>query len=848
MDSECASLLPRVCEVLADSRRALPDDTSLEKLLDWFTGLTKSGGCLLETCPCLLDFISSVGNNTALDPAVLSFTLKLTGLLAASEDGFKILRDCSVLDLVFKHQHWQDKGVWEDPCLRIGWIQGLKNLLQHPAALDFFVKSGFIEPLLQLQTDTSLFVASAANQTLAHALLLLHLPSSEGSNSTEEHDDEHARTSTSSDEFTVLSEYLTESLVPGDNTRLQQSLQTLRLLALLLSQAGPPLRDMLLQTVLDPLEELVKADCSLLTLSLMDAIMAAHSCSVADGHVPDQRVSRLLSSMLNSNKPSDLLQAAAAFLHRGRRDSIYTVQAVRILLLPLSIVTGHPLLGATDHLSMVEDMKSKSSCISMICVSLTNAPQITNMPSDVLPCPPDSVVSAVLSLLKICSGFSSPTARREVSRNVIGSSKVQKCALETLAALSNSTGVKLKVSDVIRVLIGYLDNPDSDPSVLHKSYQALKKWACMCTDLSLLTDQLREDLTAVVGKRACDMRWEVRDSTVEFLGHLVQERGRASASEAMLSRCWIRSLLKVALQDAESYVRASAVDALAGTLSQSCQQGAADEESEIVSRLLEILSQDAEGFSRRAVVRYFITWFSSSTPHSSSASILSRSVHAVLLQGSADLDWEVKVHTLELAQLLLDAAFSGHQSYRQNSGTKPALNGSHGEAVRPYADAHTEDDLAAALNSVVELGVISVLLGGLVDCDRPVALKACQLLMTLRETLCPLSGGLVDAVPCELPDHSWGKEIRRILRAENYNVASKAGSVDPEDRGDTHGAVSMCEVLASLGLDEKLDILSRSSDHVHNSALSLLQDILTAGPGYTHPETQPGLEVIVDCY
>lgn len=43
MDSECASLLPQVCEVLADSGRSLPDDTSLEKLLDWFTGLTKSG-------------------------------------------------------------------------------------------------------------------------------------------------------------------------------------------------------------------------------------------------------------------------------------------------------------------------------------------------------------------------------------------------------------------------------------------------------------------------------------------------------------------------------------------------------------------------------------------------------------------------------------------------------------------------------------------------------------------------------------------------------------------------------------------------------------------------------------
>lgn len=76
----------------------------------------------------------------------------------------------------------------------------------------------------------------------------------------------------------------------------------------------------------------------------------------------------------------------------------------------------------------------------------------------------------------------------------------------------------------------------------------------------------------------CDMRWEVRDSTVEFLGHLAKERGGVSASEAMLSRCWIKSLLKVALQDTESYVRASAIAALAGTLTQSCQQGASDEE------------------------------------------------------------------------------------------------------------------------------------------------------------------------------------------------------------------------------------------------------------------------------
>lgn len=50
------------------------------------------GGSLLEACPCLLDFISTVVYNTASDPGVLSFTLKLTGLMAASEDGFKMLQ------------------------------------------------------------------------------------------------------------------------------------------------------------------------------------------------------------------------------------------------------------------------------------------------------------------------------------------------------------------------------------------------------------------------------------------------------------------------------------------------------------------------------------------------------------------------------------------------------------------------------------------------------------------------------------------------------------------------------------------------------------------------------------
>lgn len=90
-------------------------------------------------------------------------------------------------------------------------------------------------------------------------------------------------------------------------------------------------------------------------------------------------------------------------------NTVHTAQAVRILLLPFDIITSQTLLGTDttgktyadihrynslsfsifitkyilvsavdDHrFSLTEQLKSKTSCISMICVCLTNTPQIT---------------------------------------------------------------------------------------------------------------------------------------------------------------------------------------------------------------------------------------------------------------------------------------------------------------------------------------------------------------------------------------------------------------------------------------------------------------------------------------
>ncbi|XP_029000914.1 BRCA1-associated ATM activator 1 isoform X2 [Betta splendens] len=882
MDGECVSLLPGVCKVLADSGRSLPDDTSLEKLLDWFTGLSKTGGSLLESCPCLLEFISTVGSNTALDPGVLSFALRLAGLIAAREAGFTVLQERSVVDLVFNPQHWQDAGLWSDPCIRIGWIQGLQNMLQHPKALSFFVQSDLTQLLLQLQADTSLFVASAASQLLGHILLRFQPPPSSRREGTGETAEDHQGTSVEyAAVVVVISEYIQKSLSTEGSTQHRRSVQLLRLLALLLAQAGPPLRDTLLQAVGDALKELVAAGCSQLTLPLMDVILAAHSCG-ADK--PDRHLSCLLSSMFSVNKPADLIQAAAAFLRRGLHDSDHSVWAVRILLLPLDIVTGRSLLGSKDldehRLSTAEELKIKNSCISLLCLCLTNTPHITLLPADLLPCPPGLIVTAVLALLSISSGqnsaSSSPTATSctEVSRNVIGSSKVQKCALEALAALSCCPGGKEKMNEVFTVLLQYLDSPDSDPTVLHKSYLALIKWMSLCTNLSFLTEQLRQDLLSVVRKRVCDVRWEVRDSTVEFVG---KAAGVLTSPEEAPEGLPVSTapLLKEALQDTESYVRASAIGALAQTQWHSWQQGAAltQQQTETVSRLLEILSQDTEGFARRAVVQYFISWFSAVSSHASpsssissypSASLLMNSVRSVLSFGSADLDWEVKVHTLELARLLLDEAFLAEWGYRKSPDS---YAGDSERTCRLHTHSRgVESDLAGVLTSLVELGVISALLSGLVDCDRPVALKACRLLIRLRDTVswdsesqdASAAMATVTRVSCELPGWGWGQEIKKVLESKSSDWASKdcatalilsgADDGDSDQDGGDRMHAGVCEVLRSLGLDERLDILSQSSDHVHNSPLSLLQDILDASAAHTHPNTQPGQEVIVDCY
>uniref|UniRef100_A0A3P9JAS9 BRCA1-associated ATM activator 1 n=1 Tax=Oryzias latipes TaxID=8090 RepID=A0A3P9JAS9_ORYLA len=777
MDGDCVSLLPRVCDVLAAPRSSLPDDTSLEKLLDWFTTFSVS---LLEVNPCLQGFISTVVSSRAAESSIISFALKLTGLVAAAEDGFRALQVSSVLDLAFNPQHWREDGLWDDPCVRIGWIQGFSTMLQHRQAFSFFVQADSIKPLLQLQTDTSLFVASAASQMLAHVLMLSH-PLFSGFNGKEVDD------KSSSSSITGLMQ----------SSQLHQSQQILKLLALILSQAGPSLRDKLLLFVREPLEELVASNYSQLTRPLMDVILAAYRYRSFASVLPVSQRNLVFGFGLCEHKT-----AKRSMIKQNQHKLHFCKQP-----------KTHPKDYAHGELNTELYVSNGLKC--------SEKPLFLSQAPDCRPCPPAVVVAAVLALLRLCRGLSPPSLNGCVAvfRNVTGSGKVQKCALEAL-------------------------------SMLQKSYQALVQWIGVCSNLSSITNQLKEGKTGhhlfPLQKRACDMHWEVRDSTVEFLGHLAglpacrtEVGGACNAAEYLLGGCCVTTpLLVEALHDPESYVRASAVSALAQTMTHSWQEGA-----EIVTQLLEMLSQDSEGFARRAVLQYFITWFSSH-PSCNSCPLLMQSVRSVLLQGSADLDWEVKVHTLDLAELLMDQAFLGQHGYTKGLESHPAQPHPYAATAKQAYTLTQRSDLLHALDGLVKQGLLSVLLSGLFDCDRPVGLKACRLLIRLKHVLLLKTQDESDAVKtdpglyCELLSQGWAQEIRNVL-----------GTEDRSNETDPHTVtVNVCNLVTSLDLEDRLDVLTRSSDHFYNSPRSLLQDILTASAAHAQQDSQLKEEVIVDCY
>uniref|UniRef100_A0A8D0ESV0 BRCA1 associated ATM activator 1 n=1 Tax=Strix occidentalis caurina TaxID=311401 RepID=A0A8D0ESV0_STROC len=428
MTRECSLLLPRVCAALADPRQPGSDDTCLEKLLDWFRDLTEFGECpppLVQDNPCLTEFITSVLALPEPSPSILSFTLRLAGILAASENRFQHLQQEKLLVRLFGRDGPLNSALWEDASVRSGWVEGVHSMMHHQPALCFLCDGGGIDVIFTLQGDPSLFVASAASQLLVHMLTLSVESETTKPLSTKDCDWPACAQ--------MIIKRIEDSLQSSSSSHIEQSLK------LLTSLFG---------------------SCRATWTEVLWLVMT-YICSFWT----------LVTSALEHLTPVQAGPLAVGLLRLYKCPQDVRIQALTVLLQPMDCIlraASQPLEYAglldesvSDPATVESLLSSRSSCVSLLCQTLAHLEELLSLIHLPVDLPYTSLLHSLMTILQFCNGFLSPASPlgSTISRILINCFRVQRSALDVLAALSERKG------SLFDVLLAYLESPNTSPTV-----------------------------------------------------------------------------------------------------------------------------------------------------------------------------------------------------------------------------------------------------------------------------------------------------------------------------------------------------------------------------------------------
>ncbi|NWR86724.1 BRAT1 protein, partial [Furnarius figulus] len=821
MTRGCASLLPGVCAALADPRQPGLDDTCLEKLLDWFRSLTWFDPTveLVQDNPCLTELISSVLALPEPSPSILSFTLQLAGILASSENRFQHLQQEKLLGRLFGRDGPRGHTVWEDASVRSGWVKGVHSMVHHQPALHFLCSEGGMDAIFALQGDPSLFVASAASQLLVH--MLTFSVESEPSKPLSTKDCEWPVCAQ------MIKRHIEESLQSSSPSRIEQSLKLLTSLfgSCYAAWTEALWLDIAKQIESFLLEETVQAQHTLANL-LLNVARSPVFCDTEGSFWA------LVTSALEHLTPVQAGPLAVGLLKLCKCPQDVRIQALTVLLQPMDCIlraASQPLEYAglldesvSDPITVESLLSSKTSCAGLLCQTLAHLEKLLSLKHLQVDLPYMSLLRSLMAILQFCNGFLSPASPlgSTISRNLINCFRVQKSALDVLAALSEKKGCDTLLGSVFDVLLAYLESPNTSPTVLKKAFQATSKWLMHLQELSCSssqcqrTEKILEDVFVVLQKRLCSPCWEVRDSSLEFLTAMIKcLRDQDEFRQCLLSS-EVPRLTENLLEDPESYVRASAVTAV-GHLAcityfapESPVVGNQDNKENTVAKLQEILSTDSEGFPRRAVISIFTKWLREGctgqledTEH-----FVSRVIQTV----EHDLDWEVRLGGLELVE-----AFCSQTICQR------------GLSECPYAPAPSAATSPTHQQDVLQVFCRAKLFGflfrSLCDCDKPVGQRACDILIGLRGNFYPMS---TLENPREIGDAPAGRGIAWLQRTLRQGSLAQNFPTYGDNGVDFQDPETMMVALGAIDLLELHDELNKSSDHVEESPQSLLQDIL----------------------
>ncbi|NWH62590.1 BRAT1 protein, partial [Geococcyx californianus] len=766
--------------------------------------------------PCLTEFFTSVLALQEPSPCILSFTLRLAGILAASKNCFELLQQEKLLVRLFGRDGPLSNAEWKDASVRSGWLEGVCSMMCHQPALHFICSGGGIDVIFALQGDSSLFVASVASSLLVQMLTL-----SVASETTEPVSSKDCDWPACAQ---IIIKHIEDSLRSSSASRIEQSLKLLTILfrnchatwtkAIWLSIAKQ------IESFL--MEETVQAQPMLVNL-LLNVARSPMFCDTNSFWV-------LVTSALERLNPVQAGPLAVGILKLYQCPQDVSTKALTVLLQPMDCIlraASQPLEYAglldesvSDPTTVESLLSSKSSCVTLLCQNLTHLGELLSLVSLPVDLSCSSLLRAVMTILQFCNGFLSPASPlgSTISRILINCFRVQRSALDVLAALAEQKDCESLIVSLFDVLLAYLESPNTNPPVLKKTLQATSEWL-LCLLRSYYNQQQQaekifEAVFLVLQKRLCSPCWEVRDSSLEFITDLTEHLRGYDVFMQLLLSSEVPRLIENLLEDPEGYVRASAVTAFGqlafinGSASQSPVAENQYNKENIVAKLQEILSRDPEVFPRRAAISFFNEWLRG--VHTGQLEDTEQFVSRVIQTVEHDLDWEVRLGGLELIKV-----FCGYTICQLGPPECPFAPVSSAVA----GSIHQNESLQVFCRAKL----FGFLFRSLCDCDKPVAEKACSILLILRASLYPtdtLKGSQETGnTPAE---HSiaW---LQRTLRQGSL---AKNLPTDGCNGVDFQDPESMMLALVTVDLKELHDELNKSSDHVEKSPQSLLQDIL----------------------
>ncbi|XP_056391926.1 BRCA1-associated ATM activator 1 isoform X2 [Hyla sarda] len=669
-----------------------------------------------------------------------------------------------------------------------------------PAILHMFC---IIETMLNLLMDSSLFVASAVNDLAAHVFLMYV-------KLTEQR--EIRRVSDLPEMALRILSHLEKLLTSSGS---QSVTQSLKVLTAIFRDCADTTAEVLWPQVAELVNVLLKQKTIPAAPHLEELLLTVTRFRVLCN--PEQDLWMVMKQALRSLSPVQAGILAFGILESNSCPPDVCQEAVCVLLQPLDCVLRDPTTdfgqpGFLDTFvsdpAIVENLLAKkSSCVSLLCQCLSLLTRLCEKECLPMQVPHSTILNSVVLILCFSIGQAvcvSPTGSR-LGRLLIGSLRVQRSALDAIGGLCRWPWSPEALLKTYNVLTAYLENPETDPTVLKKAFQASLKWLqAGHTNEEHWAEgkSFLQGLCPVIMKRLCSPSWEVRDTTLEFITNMAAAaEGRAEVVE-VLSNAGVPQLVLDLLKDPESYVRASAVTCMGQILNITHTSAAGSFTSakplkyeDMVPNLIDILCHDTEGFPRRAVVKVFTDWLRKG--HMQKLQDLEILLSQILETTCNDLDWEVKVNALDLADFYISQILEmGPSQCCPYTIGLPSIKSS--------------VSISDALIKCERVGIFQALLTCLCDCDRPVALKACEILLHLKPKLC--NG---DVYSSEIHGRDWLEHTINEHRVTSQDCAGDRQQCPEWATG----------VIKKINLDKMKCSLSKSSDYLHETPLSLLQDI-----------------------